>query len=184
MSILPTSRKRVLNPEKELRFTRSRQAMGFALLAAMCVGAAVTILTIVLYTASVNIESPINPLWSILPLTLAIPCGWAALYLASHAYILLTPLGIEIFPLWRPATNLRILYWAEIGNITIDDIHQLLVIDFKEGGGGVVLTLNPIRKSTRVLLRLAIEGRARTSPSSGEQGRTCPDENRIPDSPA
>jgi len=160
MPILPTSRKRVLNPEKELRFTRSRQAMGFALLAAMCIGAAFTILTIVIYTSSVEIESPIDPLWSILPFALAIPCGWAALFLASHAYILLTPLGIEIFPLWRPATNLRIVYWAEIGKITIDDAHQLLVIDFKEGGGGIVLTLNPIRKPARELLRHAIKGRA------------------------
>lgn len=160
MSVLPTSRKRVLNPEKELRFTRSRQAMGFALLAAMSIGAALTILTIVIYTMSVGVESPIDPLWSILPFALAIPCGWTALYLASHAYILLTPLGIEIFPLWRPAANLRIIYWAEIGNVTIDDPHQLLVIDFKEGGGGVVLTLNPIRKPARQLLRHAIEGRA------------------------
>lgn len=160
-SLNPTSRKRVLNPEKELRFTRSRQSMGFALLAAMCFGAACTILTVVIYTASIDRESPISPLWSIIPFALTIPCGWAALYLASHAYILLTPLGIEIFPLWRPATNLRIVYWAEIGKVTIDDLRQLLVIDFKEGGGGVVLTLNPIRKPTRELLRLAIEGRAK-----------------------
>lgn len=157
----PTKRKRVLNPEKELRFTRSRQAMGFALLSAMCIGAACTILTVVIYTAAINRESPVSPMWSILPFALAIPCGWAALYLASHAYILLTPLGIEIFPLWRPATNLRIVYWAEIGKVTIDDLRKLLVIDFKEGGGGVVLTLNPIRKPTRELLRLAVEGRAK-----------------------
>ena len=163
----PTKRKQVLNPEKELRFTRSHQAIIAAMIAAVLAASAIIILSIAIYTQLNKLPPPIHPIWCFIPAILTIPFGWATLYLASHAYILLTPLGIEIFPLWKPSTNFRIVHWSEIGQITFDETRNLMVIDFKNSDGGVILTLAPIRKKARTLLRTAVLGRMKkTSPTA------------------
>ena len=96
--------------------------------------------------------------WGFLPLLVALWLFWVAAHCARHAYIIFTPLGIELFPFWRPTKNMNVIYWSEIANASVGDDLKTLTID-RDGGGGVVVALAPISPSQRPLLKRAIEGR-------------------------
>ncbi|MFT4549863.1 MAG: hypothetical protein ACI8XO_004148 [Verrucomicrobiales bacterium] len=147
-------------PEKELRFTRSRQAIPFWITCLFFLVAACGIAA-----ASTRWFSPPsghriveNGWWALLPLVLAIVCLWAAVHLTRHAYIILTPIGIELFPLFFPSKNLNVVYWPEIEAIHFDDSRSQMIIDIA-GGSKTFLTLAPIRKDRLALLVLGAEGR-------------------------
>ena len=50
------------------------------------------------------------------PLALAAVVARVAVGLTRHAYLILTPLGIEIFPFFRPAEGMRLVMWQEVGS--------------------------------------------------------------------
>jgi len=147
-------------PEKELRFTRARQGNPFWM-----VGIFFFVVACGIAAASTKFFSPPsghriveNGWWALVPLALAIACFWAAIHLTRHAYIILTPIGVEIFPLLFPSKNLNVVYWPEIEGISFDDARRQMVIDIA-GGSKIFLTLAPIRKDRLDLLVLAAEGR-------------------------
>lgn len=147
--------KDVVEPDKELRFTRSAQATLFAILASICSGASVAILLLNLIPAD-----PICPWWwPLLPLLPAALFLRLALRCARHAYLILTPLGIEIFPFFNARENLQVLYWSEIADAEVNDQDQLVIHFNEERTSGIVASLTPLRTRQRVLLDHAIEGR-------------------------
>ena len=148
----------VQSPEKELRFTRSGQAVLFWVLCAVLVAAAVTLLATSLYR-QINPSLP-HPAWGCLPLAMAFAFGWLAMHLTRHAYLILTPLGIEIFPFFRPSHGMHLILWQEIDLAEVNDRRTILTLHFNpEKTSGIRLSLRPIRPELRELLSTAIAGR-------------------------
>jgi hypothetical protein len=148
----------VQSPEKELRFTRSGQAVVFWLLAAVFAAVAVTLCSTSLYR-DINPALP-HPAWGLLPLFLAVAFTRLAVGLTRHAYLILTPLGIEIFPFFRPARGMRLLTWQEVAAAEADESCTLLTLHHNpEKTSGVRLSLKPIRADRRELLVKAVTGR-------------------------
>lgn len=149
------------SPEKELRFTRSGQAVTFWMIAAVCTAAAITLLV----TSSYRDENPRlpHPAWAVLPLAAAAFAARTAVRLTRHAYLILTPLGIEVFPFFRPASGMRLISWQEIHSAEVSPGFDRLTLHHDAAKtSGIHLTLGPIRRDRRPLLAKAITGRVTT----------------------
>lgn len=159
----------VADPEKELRFTRSRQAYTFIILATLlfCATLALFMLALPGFTGK---QRPMVSSYGycLIPLPFCVASLWLAMRLTRHAYMILTPLGIEIFPFFRPEKNMQILYWSEITDARVSSDLRLLTI----GHGGeskAFISLDPIRKDRRPLLKRAVEGTvAQQAPSASD----------------
>jgi hypothetical protein len=150
--------KKIQAPEKELRFTRSGQATAFWIVAAVLVAASITMLATSIYRG-VNPELP-HPLWAILPLLLAWLAARTAWKLTKHAYVIFTPLGVEIFPFFKPEQTMRLVLWQEIQDAEVNpELTRLTLHHDLEKTSGVHISLRPIRKDRRALLAKAITGR-------------------------
>jgi len=146
----------VAEAHKELRFTRAGQAAVFSVVASVLVMVALVFFLLSPYRAD-KPELP-QPAWGLIPLALAIAGFRVALRCAKHAYLLLTPLGIEIFPFFRPDKGMQLILWSEIAGAEIDS--QRLTLHFTaEKTAGIHLSLAPISPPRRELLAAAIEGR-------------------------
>lgn len=146
------------SPEKELRFTRSGQAAIFWILAAVLATAGITLLATGIYR-DINPLLP-HPAWALLPISLAVAVARLALGLTRHAYLILTPLGIEIFPFFRPAEGMRLVVWQEVAAAEVNDrLTRLTLHHDAEKSSGIHLSLTPIRADRRSLLAKAVIGR-------------------------
>jgi hypothetical protein len=144
--------------EKELRFTRSGQAAGFWVASAVAAAAAITLLATSIYR-DINPFLP-HPAWALVPLGLSGVAAKYALSLTRHAYLILTPLGIEIFPFFRPAEGMRLVVWQEVKSAELDEkLTRLTLHHNAEKSSGIHLSLKPIRKDRRSLLAKAVIGR-------------------------
>lgn len=149
---------KIQSPEKELRFTRSGQAVTFWILAAVLVATSVTLLATAIYR-DINPEVP-HPVWALIPLLLAAVLVRMAMQLTRHAYLILTPLGIEIFPFFRPAIGMRLVTWQEVVAAEVDEkLTRLTLHHNSEKSSGIHLSLTPIRADRRCLLAKAVIGR-------------------------
>jgi hypothetical protein len=155
---------KVQSPEKELRFTRAGQATLFWLLSAMCTAMAVTLVATSLYR-NVNPELP-HLAWAMLPAVLAGFAAWLAVRLTRHAYLILSPLGIEIFPFFRPMTGMQLVVWQEVDTAEVNTtLTRLTLHRDAEKTSGIHLSLRPIRKDRRELLAKAVIGRTQSGRS-------------------
>jgi hypothetical protein len=146
------------SPEKELRFTRSGQAVLFWMIAAVLLGVSLTLAACSLYR-EVNPFLP-HPAWAVIPLILAGILVKFATHLTRHAYLILTPLGIEIFPLYRPSHGMQLISWQEIATAEVNENHTRLTLHYnQEKSSGLHLSLIPIQKDRRCLLAKAVIGR-------------------------
>ena len=156
--VIPKGPKEITEPEKELRFTRSAQAYQFYISGVVIF--ALSMSCFILSTQDWGIDAPLLKgwLWLCLPgligtytlLRLGLRC-------TRHAYIIISPLGIEIFPFFNAKKNLQLVYWAQINNDEIDA--QTLKLHFNDQKtGGVIASLNPISHKKRPLLKKAIDG--------------------------
>lgn len=145
-------------PEKELRFTRSGQAIWFWMGSAVSAAIAVTMLATAIYRDT-NPDLP-HPLWAILPFSISFGLGRWAMGLTRHAYLILTPLGIEIFPFFRPAAGMQLVMWQELDHAEVDENFRRLTLhrDAAETSG-IHLSLAPISRAHRTLLAKAVIGR-------------------------
>jgi hypothetical protein len=142
-------------PAKELRFTRSGQAIGFWVLAAAFAAAAVTLAATAIYRDS-NPQLP-HPVWVLLPVGLALLAVRLAVHLTRHAYLILSPLGIEIFPFFRPAARMHLVLWQEVAAAELNARMTLLTLHHNSARtSGIHLSLKPIRADLRNLLATAI----------------------------
>lgn len=148
----------VSEPQKELRFTRSGQAVGFGVLGAILIGAAVTLVATGVHRAE-HPELP-HPLWALPCVVVALGCFWLTRHLAKHAYVILTPLGLEIFPFFFPSKNLRLVLWQEIILADFSEDEKWLTLHFnEEKSSGLHLSLKPMDRKFRSLLAKAVLGR-------------------------
>ncbi len=153
----------IQSPEKELRFTRSGQAGLFWMAAAVSTSVGITLLATSIYR-DINPELP-HPAWAAVPLVLALVMARVAVRLTRHAYLILTPLGIEIFPFFRPAVGMRLVTWQEIHQAEVDQKSTRLTLHHDPAKtSGIHLSLTPIRADRRSLLAKAVLGRL--SPAS------------------
>jgi hypothetical protein len=154
-------------PEKELRFTRAGQARLFWVAGAVLTAAAIIVVATAAYRPA-NPSLP-HPLWALLPLVLA----WLALRLAvrltRHAYLILTPVGIEIFPFFRPAAHMQLVGWNEIRDAEVSGDLTRLTLHFNtEKTAGIHLSLKPIPADRLPLLVQALAGRVgKPAPTAG-----------------
>jgi hypothetical protein len=148
----------IQEPDKELRFTRAGQAVPFWMLAAILTMAGITLL-------AVAVHRPDNPrlphgAWALLPFALAAASVRLAVHLTRHAYLILTPLGLEIFPFFRPAKGMQMVLWQEIDSAEVDDRGTRLTLHFNTAKtAGLHLTLMPVLRGKRGLLARAVTGR-------------------------
>lgn len=166
------------DPGKELRFTRSGQAIHFAVAAIVCACAVFALLTLGLMPWHAD-DAPFLPVWwpGLLPVIPMLAFLWLAVFCASHAYLILSPVGVEIFPFWAPAENFRLVAWQQIRGYRVDGPFLFLEFGESTGQGGVVLSLAPLRQVQRELLVHAIDqrvspmiaasGHARMRPAKG-----------------
>lgn len=144
----------VSNPEKEVRFTRSQQAIHFAILGAILVSIAATLFA----TGVWGLQAPVHPLAALPFLLLAGGVFWLSFHCARHAFLILSPVGIEFFPFFKPSTNFRVWAWSDFHHAEV--IGKRLYLHFnEEETGGAVLSLSPLSSRSRNLLEIAIEGR-------------------------
>ena len=148
----------VSEPYKELRFTRSGQAAGFCVLGAVFVGIAVT-LAATGYYRDINPAVP-HPAWAALFAAVAIVLFLLAGHLTKHAYLILTPIGLEIFPFYRPSKGMQMILWQEILNAEVDAANRWLTLHFNVGKtAGMHLSMKPVSRKSRSLLAKAVLGR-------------------------
>lgn len=149
---------KIQSPEKELRFTRSGQAAVFWVIAAVLAAVSITLLATAIYR-DINPRLP-HPAWAILPLVLSGIVAKVAIGLTRHAYLILTPLGIEIFPFFRPSDGMRLVTWQEVATAEVDGKNTRLTLHHNaEKSSGIHLSLTPIRADRRSLLAKAVIGR-------------------------
>lgn len=159
-AIVPKGPKSLAEPEKELRFTRATQAVGFYALSVIFFTLSMAIF--ILSTQDWGMTGPKLSewfwVWLCIPgliltyvfLRLGIRC-------TRHAYIILSPLGVEIFPFFRAQKNLQIVYWSEVADVDVD--HRKLILHFnEEKKSGIVVSLSPIPQKRRPFLRKAVLG--------------------------
>ena len=100
-----------------------------------------------------------------MPLAFAAFMVHTAARLTRHAYLILTPLGIEVFPFFRPANGMRLILWQEIHQAEVNEKTTRLTLHHDSGKtSGIHLSLTPIRADRRTLLAKAVIGRL--SPAS------------------
>lgn len=165
--------RKVVSPEKEVRFTRARQATTFVVIGIVLFCAALGLFMLALPGFTGRQQPTLSSYgFALLPLPLCAGAFWLAMRLARHAYLILTPLGIEIFPFFRPEKNMQLLYWSEIDNAKVTPDLRLLTIDHGSGSKAII-SLDPIRTIQRPLLKRAIEGTIakRRTTSKAELGR-------------
>ena len=157
--ILTSPNKSVTEPEKEIRFTRSSQASTFFFLAIistmLCIGT--------LFNEYINWgpwHADFKAYWwlsliALIPAAIFLRIG---IHCIRHAYIILTPMGIEIFPFWKPQKNLQVIFWSDIDHAEFKGSDLILHYN-KEETAGIVSSLKPIGKLNYSLLQKAIRGR-------------------------
>lgn len=151
--------RRLAEPEKELRFTRSGQATLFwgLALVLLCTAAGLLLLGTSWITEWPNPFLP-SPFFSLIPLPFAALSVWWAVHLTRHAYILLTPVGLEIFPFLRPTKNFRVVLWQEVEALGLSPDERAVIVSLV-GGGKIFLATAPVAKPQRPLLKAAVLGR-------------------------
>jgi len=149
--------KPVAEPHKELRFTRSNQAQGFLIAGAVLVAFAI------LLGITTALGHPNFHWWMPLPLlAVAFFLIRTGIRCTRHAYLIFTPLGIEVFPFLKPKKNLNLIYWGEIEDFEILEEKEILKLHHdSEKNSGIVLSLKPVLPKQRPLLEKVLVGRLR-----------------------
>ena len=146
----------VAQAHKELRFTRAGQATGFWLAAAVLLVIAIFFLIVGSYRDALT-KLP-HPAWGLIPMGIAALMVRFAIRCTRHAYLILSPIGVEIFPLFRPDSGMQLIAWAQIDSAEID-AGRLTLHYNPEKTAGLHLSLRPIARPQRDLLTKAIQGR-------------------------
>ena len=152
----------VTDSSKEVRFTRARQAIVWLILASCgCVG----ILALVLCQF---LPAPFSMrvglfFWVLLCMQLVFVflTVKVALRCLRHAYLIFSPVGVEIFPWKKPEKNLDVVLWGQIDHMEMRN--QQLYIHFNaEQTAGKVISLKPIFPKQHYLIERIINERTKS----------------------
>ena len=80
-----------------------------------------------------------------------------ALRCTRHAFIILSPLGVEIFPFFKARENLQVVYWSQVADAEVRE-DKLFLHFTEEKKSGVIVSLKPIPSEKRQLLETAVRG--------------------------
>ena len=153
------SPKSVAESHKELRFTRTRQASQFFILTAFLLMLGVASFVALFASWGPNdVDFHFYAWFCLLPLIPSYFTLRLAIHCVRHAYILLTPMGVEVFPFFKPEKNLQIIFWQEIDSFDITAA-ELTLHSSPEKTSGTVLTLKPLAAAQISLLQKAIKAR-------------------------
>ncbi|MEM7383820.1 MAG: hypothetical protein AAF514_02650 [Verrucomicrobiota bacterium] len=149
-------------PEKEIRFTRAGQGFLFAAIGVLffCLAGGWAVLANSYRIWGPAIATTVTSQWP--ALVLALVGGaflWGAVFLTRHAYLIFTPLGIELFPFWRPSKNFAVFYWSELEEIELEPEKHLLTLRRKgEDEAHVFISTRPLSGRSRDLLSQTVDG--------------------------
>ncbi|MFK7910531.1 MAG: hypothetical protein AB8F34_08000, partial [Akkermansiaceae bacterium] len=159
-AVIPRGPKSIAEPEKELRFTRAAQAPLFFALSVLVFTA--TVAVFILSTQDWGMDDPVLDGWWWLCLPGLLLCYTLirlGLRCTRHAYIILSPLGVEIFPFFKAKENLQVIYWSQVADAEFTPDAKNLVLHFtEEKKSGVIASLKPIPEARRHLLEEAVLG--------------------------
>ena len=156
--VLPRGPKTIAEPEKELRFTRAAQAPLYY--GVSVVFFAISLALFILSTQDWGMEQPLLHGWwwlGVVGLTLSYFMFRTGLRCTRHAYIILSPLGVEIFSFFNPRKNLQVVYWSQVVDAEIK-VGRLILHYNEEKQSGVIVSLRPIPVSRQHLLKEAVVG--------------------------
>ena len=144
----------------EVRFTRARQAVVWWLLAVFF------LLVPMLGTLMAILPSPwgaesLRSYWWLLPFFLGISygCGRLAVRCVRRAYLIFSPVGVEIFPFYDPANHLEVVQWSQIDHAEVKKSVLILHFDAAQTCGKVI-SLAPISRARRALVAKLMEERS------------------------
>jgi hypothetical protein len=145
----------------ELRYTRAGQSVAFlaAGILLLSLGAGLGLLG--WHWDDKTMPAPLLPTpWlGVAPVALAAFFFWWAGRLVRRPLLVLTPVGIEVYPFIHPDDNMQLVLWAEIDTIEIDAGRRWLVITRSDTAGGkVFVSLRPLTGPSRLMLARAVEG--------------------------
>ncbi|MEO1857707.1 MAG: hypothetical protein ABGY95_10155 [Rubritalea sp.] len=153
------SPKAVAESHKELRFTRTRQASQFFILTAfLLVLGVASFVALYVSWGPKDLDFRLYAWFCLTPLIPSYFTLRLAIHCVRYAYILLTPMGVEVFPFFQPEKNLQIIFWQEVDSFDISP-SLLTLHSSPEKTSGTVLTLKPLAPAQISLLRKAIEAR-------------------------
>ncbi|HCC21717.1 MAG TPA: hypothetical protein DEP88_10775 [Verrucomicrobiales bacterium] len=159
-AVIPCGPKSLAEPEKELRFTRAAQAPLFFGLSVVFL--IMTLAVFILSTQDWGMGGPILDGWLWLCLLGLLLCYWMirlGVRCTRNAYIIFSPLGVEIFPFFGAKENLQVIYWTQVADAEVTADAKNLVLHFtEEKKSGVVASLKPISERRRHLLEEAVLG--------------------------
>ena len=157
--IFTSPNKAIAEPEKEIRFTRVAQATVFFFLTVIFMMVFIsTLFCMYINWGPWHNDFHENWWYSLFALIPAALCFRIALHCIRHAYIILTPMGIEIFPFFKPQKNLQVIFWSDIHHAD-RDFYELTLHYNEDETSGIVLSLKPIGKNNYELIETAIQGR-------------------------
>ena len=143
---------------KEIRFTRNAQAAHFfiAALFFLCVGTG-------LYIASWDFlydskEPLLQRSWygllTVPFIGISIAVG---IHLAKHAYVIFSPVGIELFPFFFPGKNMQVLYWSEVRHVELSPDQRMMEVTLSSPDERKVFVATaPLDIPSRILLARTI----------------------------
>lgn len=149
---------------RELRFTRSRQAVvmiawGMAFLLASMVLLSLRLEPVIRRINPDKLQAPPALIWGLLPLPIAIGFFWLAWSHLRHPYLALTRVGIEIYPFFLPSKNMNLVLWQQIKESVVSDKPAQLILTMADRPDSkIFITLDPLALPQRRLLARALEG--------------------------
>lgn len=146
--------------QKEIRFTRNAQALHFFVLALLffCLGAGLYLVSLDFW--SVSQEPLLQQSWyGLLTLPFILGFLWLGVHLVRHAYLIFSPVGIELFPFFFPSKNMEVLYWAEVQDVRLTADKKMMEVTLTgEPERKVFVTTAPLDKASRLLLEHTLDG--------------------------
>ncbi len=141
--------------ERELRFTRNRQAFGWMTLAC-------TFFTTALFTAFYITMvddlyyTKVFYWYAALQLVVSGALFYYATYCLKHAYVILSPVGIDVLPIIYPSKRLKFIPWDSIYDISLSGAKTNLHLN---SGKTVTIKSGMMNKQTRAYFVQAITHR-------------------------
>jgi hypothetical protein len=138
----------------ELRFTRSRQAVVM-----LAWGITFTLISVAFMATYYHNFHRQAWWWAVLPGIPAAVFYWLAWNHLRHPYLVLTRVGLEIYPFFLPARNMHLVLWQQIARADVSSTPPLLTLTrADQDDGKIFITLAPLQPQQCQLLARALEG--------------------------